>query len=85
MKILKALLEILLEATGFAGMSGMDNHMSMHNSFMDTVHRENFHQQMHHDMEIARMASTGIEFGGFNGDPGMNPGMMSSMLNNGMF
>ena len=57
------------------------NHMISHNNFVEMVHQENLMQQMHQDMEQARMASTGIEFGGFNADPGMNPGMM----NNGMF
>ncbi len=72
MKSLRELGNLLMESVA------QMNHMVNHNVFMDMVHQENFVQQMHQDMETARMASTGIEFGGFNADPGMNPGMMDS-------
>lgn len=50
---------------------------------MNQMHHDMFMQQAQHADEMARMAATGIEFGGTNCDPNLNPGM-SSMMDHGM-
>jgi hypothetical protein len=46
---------------------------------MNQMHHDMFMQQAQHADEMARMAATGIEFGGTNCDPNLNPGMSSMM------
>ena len=50
---------------------------------MHETHHEMFQEQAQQADEMARMAATGIEFGGTNCDLNLNPGM-SSMMDNSM-
>lgn len=66
----------------------------LHQQINNNLHQQsinNLHQRLHdnlrHHTEEAMKMSTGIEFGGYNCDPGLNPGMQmqNNFMNTGMF
>lgn len=79
MKLLTILVKLLLGGTT------KNSYSSVQDFLTQMMLEQQMQQQIHQDMETARMVATGMEFGGFNPDPAMNPGMMSTMMNNGMF
>lgn len=58
------------------------NFINQQIQIMDQNHQDLFMQQMHlNQMEMDRMMSTGIEFGGINPDLNLNPTMLNEHMN----
>ena len=58
------------------------NFINQQIQIMDQNHQDLFMQQMHlNQMEMDRMMSTGIEFGGMNPDLNLNPTMLNEHMN----
>lgn len=60
----------------------LQNFINQQIQSMDQNHQDLFMQQMQlNQMEMDRMMSTGIEFGGMNPDVDLNPSMMNEHIN----